>query len=135
MNSVTARSTESGRHRPHASVPRTFRLAVLFTGPELEAIRAAAKKAGMKPGAYIAQAGTDAAAAGGLSAARAADVVAGMSDAVTAANRVGRNFNQAVAKLHALGEHSPDLEASAAAVARAVTRMERAVLSAARRLK
>jgi hypothetical protein len=137
MNSVTARSTRTGRHRPHASVRRELRLTAWFTEPELEAIREAAAKAGMKPGAYLAKAGTDAAAAaaGGPPASSVAGVVAGMSGAMTALNRVGNNFNQAVARLHALGEHSPDLEASAAAVARAAARVEQAVLSAARRLR
>jgi hypothetical protein len=53
----------------------------------------------MAPAVYLAKVGTDAAAAagGGLSAATAADVVAGMSDAVTAANKIRNNFNQAVA--------------------------------------
>jgi hypothetical protein len=135
MNSVTARSTGAGRHRPHASVRRTLRLTAWFTEPELEGIKEAAGKAGMKPGAYLAMVGTDAAAgAGRLPATGAADVVAGMSDAVTAANKIGNNFNQAVARLHSLGEHSPDLEASAAAVARAVRRMEAATLRVAREL-
>jgi hypothetical protein len=139
MNSVTARSTGAGRHRPHASVRRKRRLTAWFTDGELDAIKEAAGKAGMKPGAYLAKAGTDAAAAaaaaGGLPAAGVADVVDGMSGAMRALNRVGNNFNQAVARLHALGEHSPDLEASAAAVARAAARVERAVLWAARRLR
>ena len=138
MNSVTARSTGAGRHRPHARVRRRRRLTAWFTDGELDAIKEAAAKAGMRPGAYLATAGTDASAAasgGGPPDASVAVVVDAMSGAMTALNRAGNNFNQAVAKLHALGEHSPDLEASAAALARAAARVERAVLWAARRLR
>jgi hypothetical protein len=118
-------------------VRRQLRLTTWFDEKELEEIRAAAAAAGMAPAAYVAQAGTDtarAAAAGRPPAGHVADVVAGMSDAVTAANRIGNNFNQAVARLHSLGEHSPGLEASAAAAARAVRRMEAATLRVAREL-
>ena len=62
------------------------------------------------------------------------DAAADMSDATEVARRIGYLFNQAIAKLHALGEHSPDLEASAAVVARAVRRMEAATLKTAREL-
>ncbi len=54
----------------------------------------------------------------------AADAVAAMEDETRVARKIGYLFDQAVAKLHTLGEHSPDLEASGAAAARAVHRIE-----------
>jgi hypothetical protein len=93
----------------------------------------------MAPAAWLAKLGTDAAGGGEAGGrALAGEVVAAaadMSDAIEVARRIGYLFNQAIAKLHALGEHSPDLEASAAVVARAVRRMEAATLKTARELR
>lgn len=133
---MARKSTAPGSKRPHAAVRRQLRLTVSFTEEELEAIRAAAKAAGMEPGAWLAKTGTDAAAAsvGAAPPSTAADVVDSMESARKTAAKIGYLFDQAVAKLHSTGQHSPDLEASAAAVARAVRRMEAATLRAAREL-
>jgi hypothetical protein len=122
-------------------VRRQFRLTAWYTGDELDKVRRAAGAAGMAPAAWLAKLGTDAAeaAAGGrpraTTAAGAPDVIAVMSDATALARRLGYLFNQTVAKRNSTGEHSPGLEASAAAVVRAVRRMESATLTAARALR
>jgi hypothetical protein len=119
-------------------VRRRHRLTAWYTEDELDKVRHAAAAAGMAPAAWLAKLGTSAAegrAEGAASAADVADAVAAMSGAAALARRLGYLFNQAVAKLNATGEHSPDLEASAAAVARAVRRMESATLRAARALR
>ena len=133
-------STAPGSRRRHGDVRRQFRLTAWYTRDELEKVRYAAAAAGMAPAAWLAKLGTSAAeaAAGGRAGAAAADapdVVAAMSQATSLARRLGYLLNQAVAKLNATGEHSADLEACAAAVARAVHRMESATLTAARALR
>jgi hypothetical protein len=121
-------------------VRRQFRLTAWYTGDEREKVRRAAAAAEMAPGARLAKLGTDAAeaAAGGRAGAAVAgapDVIAAMSDATALARRLGYLLDQAVAKRNSAGEHSPGLDASAAAVARAVRRMESATLTAARALR
>ena len=140
---MARRSAAPGSRRRHGDVRRQLRLTAWFTGAEMrEGPPRGRGRTGWRPAAWLAKLGTDAAEAppGGAQpaavpvAGRAADVVADMSDATEVARSIGYLFNQAVAKLHSTGEHSPGLEASAAAVARAVRRMESATLRAAREL-
>jgi hypothetical protein len=140
---MARRSAAPGSRRSRGDVRRRHRLAIWYSDAEAEAVRFEAARHGMMPAAWLAKLGTDAAGAaggaggGGDGRARpgeAADAVAEMEDATRVARRTGGVFNQAVAKLHTLGEHSPDLEASAAVVARAVRRMEAATLRTAREL-
>jgi hypothetical protein len=139
MISMARRSTAPGSKRRHGDVRRTHRLTIWYTEDELEAVRAEAAKHGMAPAAYLAKLGTDTAAAAAAGRAgipaSAPDVIAAIADAAGLARRLGYLLNQPVARLNATGEHSPDLEAAAAAVARAVTRMEAAALRAARVLR
>ncbi len=137
---MARRSTAPGSRRRHGNVRRQFRLTAWYTGDELEKIRYAAAAAGMAPAAWLAKLGTDAAEAAaseraGAAAADASDVIAAMSHATSLARRLGYLFSQALAKLNSTGEHSPDLDGSAAIVARAVRRMESATLRAARALR
>ncbi len=113
---------------------RERRLTVWYSETELAAVRRAAAGRKMAPAAWLAKLGTDAA-AGRILTADVADVADGMSEATEVARKNGYLFDQAVARLHTLGEHSADLEASAAVVARAVARMEAATLKAARALR
>jgi len=136
---MARRSAAPGSRRRHGDARRERRLTVWYSEAELEAVRCAAAQRKMAPAAWLAKLGTDAAgggeAGGRALAGEVADAVAGMSDATEVARRIGYLFNQAVAKLHALGVHSPDLEASAGVVARAVRRMEKATLAAGRALR
>ena len=136
------RSAAPGSRRPHGDVRRRRRLAAWFTDAEFKEVRLEAARHGMAPAAWLAKLGTDAAGAaeGGEAGVRplaksAADAAADMSAATEVARKIGYLFNQAVAALHSTGEHSPDLEACGAAVARAVRRMESATLRTARELR
>ncbi len=139
---MARRSAAPGSRRTHGDVRRKRRLAAWFTDAEIEKVRLEAARHGMAPAAWLAKLGTDAAGAagggeaGGRPLARsAADAAADMSEATEVARKIGYLFNQAVAALHSTGEHSPGLEASGAAVARAVRRMESATLRTARELR
>jgi len=141
---MARRSAAPGSRRRHGEVRRRRRLTAWFTETELEAVRRAAAGRKMAPAAWLAKLGTDAAGTDAAGAGEAggrplagdvAAAVAGMSDATEVARKIGYLFNQAVAKLHTLGEHSPGLDASAAVVARAVARMEAATLKTARELR
>jgi hypothetical protein len=131
---MARRSAAPGSRRRHGDVRRERRLTVWYSETELAAVRRAAGK--MAPAAWLAKLGTDAArggeAGGRVLASEVADLAAGMSEATEVARKNGYLFDQAVARLHTLGEHSADLEASAAVVARAVRRMEAATLKVAR---
>jgi hypothetical protein len=138
------RSAAPGSRRPHGDVRRRRRLTSWFTEAEIEKIRLEAARHGMAPAAWLAKLGTDTAGAGGGGGGEAgdrpltgsaADAAAGMSEATEVARKIGYLFDQAVAALHSTGVHSPRLEASGAAVARAVRRMESATLRTARELR
>lgn len=137
---MARRSTAPGSRRCHGDVRRQFLLTAWYTGDELEKIRDAAAAAGMTPAAWLAKLGTDVAeaAVGGRAETAppgASDVIAAMSHATSLARRLGYLLNEALANLRSTGEHSSGLEASAAAVARAVRQMEPATLRAARALR
>lgn len=129
-------SRAPGSKRRHGDARRDRKVTALFNDGELAALRAEAARRGMMPAAMLAQLGTDAAAGRiGAGPDGAADVVAAMSTSTSLARRLGYLLNQAVARLHATGEHSPTLDASADAVARSVAQMEADTLRAARLLR
>jgi hypothetical protein len=139
---MARRSAAPGSRRPHGDVRRQRRLTAWFTDAEIEKVRLEAARHRMAPAAWLAKLGTDAAGAaeGGKTGGRplaksAADAAADMSEATEVARKIGYLFDQAVAALHSTGEHSPGLEASGAAVARAVRRMESATVRTARELQ
>jgi hypothetical protein len=139
---MARRSAAPGSRRPHGDVRRQRRLTSWFTEAEIEKIRLQAARHGMAPAAWLAKLGTDTADSPGGGEAdgapvtkSAADAAADMSEATEVARKIGYLFNQSVAALHSTGEHSPALEASGAAVARAVRRMEAATLKTARELR
>ena len=141
LSGMARRSAAPGSRRRHGDVRRRHRLTAWFSAAEIDAVRLEAARHGKAPAAWLAKLGTDAAGAavdgeagGRALAVDAADAAADMSEATEVARKIGYLFNQAVAALHSTGEHSPGLEASGAAVASAVRRMESATLRTAREL-
>ena len=137
---MARQSLAPGSRRRHSETRRELRLTTWFSAEELDAIRRAAAATGMEPGAWLAKLGTDAATATdpGRSLAppgQLTDAVAEMSAATEMARRHGYLLNQAVAALHSTGRHSPQLNAAASLIARAVRRMESATLAAGRMLR
>lgn len=117
------------RRRKHAPVRRPNRLAVTLTDDELAELKAAARESGMAAGAFLAQAGLDAARGRHVPASRAlADALTETRQASALVRKIGVLLNQAVARLHTTGTPGKDLEPIARAAARYLQRLDEAVL-------
>jgi hypothetical protein len=105
-----------GRRRPRQPVPRTRRVEVTLTGEEYTVIEAAARRAGLARGAYVAQAVLAAAANGGPLGDRESlrGALIELMRAAGLVRRTGTNINQAVAKLNATGQPAGNLPGYAA---------------------
>jgi uncharacterized protein (DUF1778 family) len=132
----------SGRPRPRHRSGRLLRLNARFTAQERVEIEVAAAAIGMTATGFAAEAALLAARGTPVSYAAAQDREAlarlqrQLFEARTAVNRFGNNVNQAVAKLHAIGE--PPFDALAHAVAlcsRAVRNLDALVDELHRRLR
>jgi uncharacterized protein (DUF1778 family) len=124
---VTRSSVRGGGRRERDEVPRQHTLKVRLSGREKETLEAAAGRSGLALGAFVVQAGLDAAEH------RAAPVGALQREAVGEliraaglVRRIGVNLNQAVTRLNATGEAGPDLAPAAAYCMRVVQRVDEA---------
>jgi hypothetical protein len=125
MTSTTSDGSQAsvsgqGRRRPRQPVPRTRRVEVTLTGEEYTVIEAAARRAGLARGAYIAQAVLAAAANGGPLGEQEAlrRALIELMRAAGLVRRIGTNINQAAAKLTATGQPAGNLPGYAATTIR-----------------
>jgi hypothetical protein len=118
----------SGGRRSRGRVPREPAFTIKLSAAEKAAVRAAAARAGMAPGAFAAQAVVDVAedwVRPGPAVRR--ELMAELMDAAELVRRAGVNLNQAVARLNATGQPGLDLEPSAQFCMRAVRRADETV--------
>ncbi len=118
----------SGGRRSRGQVPREPAFKIKLAPAEKAAVRAAAARAGMAPGAFAAQAVVDVAedwVRPGPAVRR--ELQAELTDLVHLVYRAGVNINQAVARLNATGQPGPDLKPAAESCMRTVRRADEAI--------
>ena len=118
----------SGGRRSRGRVPREPAFKVKLAPAEKAAVRAAAARAGMAPGAFAAQAVVDVAedwVRPGPAVRR--ELQAELTNLVHLVYRAGVNLNQAVARLNATGQPGPDLKPAAESCMRTVRRADEAI--------
>lgn len=118
----------SGGRRSRGRVPREPAFKIKLAPAEKAAVRAAAGRAGMAPGAFAAQAVVDVAedwVRPGPAVRR--ELQAELTDLVHLVYRAGVNLNQAVARLNATGQPGPDLKPAAESCMRTVRRADEAI--------
>ena len=111
----------SGGRRSRGRVPREPAFKIKLAPAEKAAVRAAAGRACMAPGAFAAQAVVDVAedwVRPGPAVRR--ELQAELTDLVHLVYRAGVNLNQAVARLNATGQPGPDLKPAAESCMRTV---------------
>jgi len=119
-----------GRRRARLAGGRPHELRVVFSAPELAAVRAAAAREGLAVRAFLSAAAVAVARGaapaavgeGGLlmaAAGPAVQLVAAVLEAQRQVGRYGQLVNQAVVRLHATGEVGPQLQAALSACTRA----------------
>jgi hypothetical protein len=126
---VPARSAAKGRARgPRAEEPRQHRAEIKLTEAERETLAAAAARAGLALGAYIRQAGLDAAEYRAVPVSTAQrDTLLALIAAVGQVRRAGVNLNQAVTRLNSSGTPGPDLAPAANYCVRVVRGLDETV--------
>jgi hypothetical protein len=118
----------SGGRRSRGQVPREPAFKVKLLPAEKAAVRAAAARAGLAPGAFAAQAVVDVAedwVRPGPAVRR--ELQAELTDLVHLVYRAGVNLNQAVAGLNATGRPGPDLKPAAEFCMRTVRRVDETI--------
>lgn len=132
---MTQSLAKGRRERSSGSEIRGNKITVRLSDAELASVGAAAERAGLAPGAYLAQAGLDTAE---LRAVRAGvfeqQILTELNRLSGLVRRIGVNLNQAVAKLNATGAPGPDLEPAAAYCMGVARHVDDAALLARRRL-
>ena len=123
-------STQSGSsgRRSRGRVPREPAFTIKLAPAEKAAVRAAAGRAGLAPGAFAAQAVVDVAedwVRPGPAVRR--ELQDQLADLVHQVYRAGVNLNHAVARLHATGQPGPDLEPAAEFCMRTVRRADETI--------
>ncbi|WP_329151270.1 MobC family plasmid mobilization relaxosome protein (plasmid) [Streptomyces niveus] len=119
------------RRERRADNPRKFRMNLAYNDVELAIIQTAAAVAGLKPSAYAARMAL-AVAKEDVSPAPVdyKDRLRMLSDARTAANRIGTNLNQIARVMNSEGEETPErLEAVLERVETAVRRLDEATIA------
>ena len=115
------------RRRSRQAAPRPKLVQFTLTLEEFDEVSRAAERAGMARGAYAAD--VTLAAARGLpdrTSSPLREVLGELMAAAGLVRRISANFNQAVARLNAIGQRSEDLLPSAQYCARVVHRMDEA---------
>ena len=118
----------SGGRRSRGRVPREPAFRIKLSSAEKAAVRAAAARADLAPGAFAAQAVVDVAedwVRPGPAVRR--ELAAELMEIAHLVGRAGVNLNQAVAGLNATGQPGPDLEPAAAFCMRTVRRVDEVV--------
>jgi hypothetical protein len=134
---MARKAAEPGSRRGHAGEPRTVAVKVLFTPGELDKIREAAARDHMAPAAWLGRLGSAAARTSPAEAVagwQLAAVLRELDGPVRLASRCGVLLDQAVARLHAIGQYDEQLTDNADSVATAVRQMKTVILRAARKL-
>jgi hypothetical protein len=125
-----------GAYRARAEERRQRRVTVKFTIVEHEKVSAAARRAGMAPGAYAAQAVLDAAEYRSVPVSRMQqEMVLALMQAVAQVRTIGADLNTAVARLNGSGSAGPDLEPAARYCTRVLRLLEEASVLVKRRLR
>jgi hypothetical protein len=124
-----------GRDRDHLASGRRRRLFLRYSEGEFGEVAEAARRAGLTPTGYAAEAAL-AAARGGQSPRQEPwrEALAELIDARTQVRRFGSNVNQAVRALNASGEPPEGLNRAVDVTARAVEAVDRAAADLVRRL-
>ena len=132
-----ARSSVAGiGRRGRCEARRTHVVKVRLSDAEQAAVEAAAGRAGLAAGAFLAEAGVRAAEHRGAGVSEAQREALGeLIRAAGLVRRAGVNLNQAVARLNATGEAGLDLAPAAAYCMRVVQRVDEAALAIRRRLR
>jgi hypothetical protein len=122
----------SRSRRQYARTRRDCRMGLTFTGDEIGRVRAAARRNGMAPAAYAAQAALDRADgrsdAPGPGGGRAdPEVLAALMAIVAEMQAAGNNLNQSVRKLNATGQRPGRLAFHAARCMDAIDRASDAI--------
>lgn len=125
-----------GAYRARTEERRQRRVTVKFTIAEHETVSAAARRAGMAPGAYAAQAVLDAAEYRSVPVPRMQrEMVLALMQAVAQVSTIGTDLNTAVARLNASGSAGPDLEPTARYCTRVLRLLDEASVLVKRRLR
>ena len=134
MNVARATGAGTGR-RPRGTERRDHPVKVWLSRSELQAVSAAAGRAGKTAGAFLGQAGL---AAAKYEAMPVPDfwqqLLAELFMLEDLVRRAGVNVNQAVARFHATGQPAPDLEAAVRYCLRVIRRLDEAAELVRRRL-
>jgi hypothetical protein len=125
-----------GAYRTRAGERRQRRVTIKFTIAEHETVSAAARRAGMAPGAYAAQAVLDAAEYRSVPVPRMRrETLLALMQAVAQVRTIGTDLNTAVARLNASGSADPDLESAARHCTRVLRLLDEASVLVKRRLR
>lgn len=122
-------SSAKGRARgPRAEERREHRTEVKLSAAEQQTLAAAAARTGLALGAYLRQAGIDAAEYRAVPVSVfQRDMLATLISAAGQVRRAGVNLNQAVTRLNSTGTPGPDLEPAASYCVRVVRNIDEAV--------
>lgn len=140
MVAVTAHPTppirRCGRDRVHHAPGRSRQIKLRYSDAELADVTAAARRAGLTPSGYAAEAAL--AAARGTKPPASEPWREALTEVMAAraqVRRFGSNVNQAVRALHATGEAPDWLDRAVALAAKAVAELDDAAARLARRLR
>lgn len=131
------RPAPTGRYRVHRESARTRAVKVLYGDDELDVVRRAAARAGLRPSSFVAAAALATATGGQVPAGAASDreVLSELLLTRLAVRQYGTNINQIAAALNSQGQETPLwLSTAIAGAERTLARLDEAAEQLARRL-
>lgn len=131
------RPAPTGRYRVHRESARTRAVKVLYGDDELDVVRRAAARAGLRPSSFVAAAALATATGGQVPAGAASDreVLSELLLTRLAVRQYGTNINQIAAALNSQGQETPVwLSTAIAGAERTLARLDGAAEQLARRL-